>query len=97
MLGYLRAMVREVGRHVIPLGPHDQAIHNWLLYTGQLPGATIVANGTGRVQTMGAQREVYLSPDGTVLNPDGTRPAVIHQYDRHVGLAERLFEVYGAR
>lgn len=90
MLQYLRLMAAEVDRQVIPLGPHDQGIHNWLLHTGRLPFATIVANGAGRVLTMGAQRVVYLSPGGEVLNPDASRPAVLHQYDRHPRLSERL-------
>ncbi len=91
MMAYLEAMADEVDRHVVQLGPHDQAIHNWLLYQGRLAGARPVPNGTGRVQTMGEQREIYLSTDGAVLNPDGRPPAVLHQYDRHVGLAERLW------
>ena len=95
MLTYLRTMDREVRRHSFPLGPHDQAIHNWLLYTGQLPGATAVANGRGRVQTMGAQPEIYLASDGMVVNPDGTVPAVLHQYDRHRALTERFLSAYG--
>jgi hypothetical protein len=90
MMTYLRAMADELDRHVIPLGPHDQGVHNWLLYNGRLPDATPIANGTGRVLTMGAQNEIYLSPAGGVVKADGTRPAVLHQYDRHVGLAERL-------
>jgi hypothetical protein len=95
MVGYLRAMVAEVGRHQVPLGAHDQGMHNWLLRTNQLGNVTVVANGTGRVQTMGEQREIYLDLDGRVLNPDGSVPPVIHQYDRHAGLAARLFARLG--
>ncbi len=91
MLRYLAAMAGEVGRHTdVPLGPHDQAIHNWLLYTGALPNATVVPNGQGRTLTMGAQREVYLRPDGMVVRQDGTIAPVLHQYDRHSALASRL-------
>ena len=96
MIGYLMAMVREVAKHTIPLGPHDQGVHNWLLYTGQLPGASSIRNGAGRVQTMGAQAEVLVDSGGRVLNPDGTRPAVLHQYDRHGSLAAVLLERFSS-
>jgi hypothetical protein len=90
MTGYLRVMADEVRRHLPPLGPHDQAMHNWLLYTGRFDGSFSVSNGYGRVLTMGAQHHVEVSADGTVLNRDGSVPAVLHQYDRHVALAPRL-------
>lgn len=90
MLDYLAAMAGEVAKHVIPLGPRDQAIHNYLLFTGALPFAERVANGEGRVVTLGLNDEVHVSDDGTVLNPDGTMPSVVHQYDRFPGLADQV-------
>jgi len=94
MVGYLAAMSDEVNRHLPPLGPHDQAMHNWLLANGALEPAHAIANGHGRVLTMGALREVPVADDGTVLNSDGSVPAVLHQYDRHVALAPRLLAPY---
>jgi hypothetical protein len=91
---YLVAMADEVRAHLPPLGAHDQAIHNWLLATGRLPEATSVPNGHGRVLTMGAQRHIEVADDGTVLNHDGTVPAVLHQYDRHVDLAPTLLAAF---
>ncbi|HXY91019.1 MAG TPA: hypothetical protein VEP49_00945 [Acidimicrobiia bacterium] len=90
MIGYLGKMVEEVRRHVPPLGAHDQAMHNWLVYTGALGSPTIVPNGRGRVLTMGALTQVDATTDGVVLNSDGSVPAVLHQYDRHVELAHAL-------
>lgn len=90
MLAYLRAMATELDRHLIPLGPHDQAVHNRLLATGALPWVEAVPNGTGRVLTMGALGEVRRDHDGGVLNADGSRPPVLHQYDRHLALADEL-------
>jgi hypothetical protein len=83
-------MAGEVSLHLPPLGAHDQAIHNWLLYMDRLHGPVAVANGYGRVLTMGSQREIELATDGTVLNRDGSVPAVLHQYDRHIDLAPNL-------
>ncbi|HEY3673395.1 MAG TPA: hypothetical protein VGN51_20840 [Acidimicrobiia bacterium] len=96
MLAYLDAMCEEVDQHLPPLGAHDQAIHNWLLYHGGLGEPAIVANGYGRVLTMGEQRTVDVAPDGRVLNRDGTVPPVLHQYDRHVDLAPRLLAGLGS-
>jgi hypothetical protein len=90
MMGYLGAMADEVRRHLPPLGPRDQAMHNWLLYTDKFDTPLVVSNGYGRVLTMGAQHHVEVSADGTVINRDGSVPAVLHQYDRHVALAPRL-------
>jgi len=94
MEAYLATMADEVSAHLPPLGAHDQAIHNWLLATDRLPDATRVANGYGRVLTMGAQRHIDVTDDHTVLNHDGTVPAVLHQYDRHVDLAPALLAAF---
>jgi hypothetical protein len=94
MLAYLSAMEDEVGRHVPPLGPHDQAIHNWLLYEGRLGEPLVVENGYGRVLTMGAKSHIDVSTDGIVMNDDASVPAVLHQYDRHVALAHQLLAAY---
>lgn len=94
MLRYLAEMSREVRTHLPPLGPHDQAVHNWLLSTGALGSPHRVANGHGRVLTMGAQRDIELAADGTVVNHDGSVPAVLHQYDRHVDLAPSLLAAF---
>lgn len=90
MRRYLAAMADEVARHLPPLGPRDQAIHNWLLGRGLVEPARAVPNGHGRVLTMGAQDDIDLGDDDTVLNHDGTVPAVLHQYDRHVALVPLL-------
>jgi hypothetical protein len=94
MLAYLETMAAEIDLHLPPLGPHDQAVHNWLTYSGKLPNARLIANGSGRVLTMGAMSDAKRRSDGLVLNHDGSVPAVLHQYDRHVALAEELLQPY---
>lgn len=90
ILHYLTEMILEIMWRRRPMGAHDQGVHNWLLRTGRLPLATLVANGSGRVLTMGAMRSYETSSEGYVLNSDGSVPAVLHQYDRHKELQERF-------
>jgi len=95
ILTYLAAMSEELSRHRRPLGSHDQGAHNYLLRRRLLGSATIKENGHGRVLTMGGMATVHRDADGTVLNADGTVPAVLHQYDRHPSLATELIATLG--
>ena len=90
MLAYLRAMDAEVSRHLIPMGPHDQGVHNYLLHSGAFPFAQQIQNGSGRVATLSLLDDIRLDESGRVLNPDGTVPAVVHQYDRFGWLADAI-------
>jgi hypothetical protein len=80
-----------------PVYSGDQGIHNYLLRTGRLDPVKVVANGYGRVLTMGAMRTIERDADGYVLNRDGSRPAVLHQYDRHGPLAAELVALLTGR
>jgi hypothetical protein len=90
MLHYLKTMWEAILWRRRPLGSRDQGVHNHLLRSGRFGDVEIVRNGTGRVLTMGAMARIDRAEDGTILNSDGTVPAVLHQYDRHDGLAEEL-------
>lgn len=89
-LGYLAAMSGEVAKYRRPMGSHDQGVHNVLLHRDAFPATTVVPNGRGRVLTLGRMEAWPEAPDGTVLNEDGSVPAVIHQWDRHAELVERI-------
>ena len=90
MKNYLEIMAREVAAQKWPLGSHDQGIHNYLLYRGAFGDTTIQINGTGSILTVGGMKNLSIGPDGRVYNPDGSLPAIIHQYDRHTAHAARL-------
>lgn len=90
ILHYLREMSLAVAWRRRPLGSHDQGVHNYLLRSGRLGSPRIISNGDGRVLTMGAMQRCDRDDDGFVVTRDGSRPAVLHQYDRHPGLAEDL-------
>lgn len=97
ILDYLTRMSQAILWRRRPLGSHDQGVHNGLLRMGSLPSARVVPNGHGRVLTMGLLPQVNISPEGVVLNDDGTVPAILHQYDRHTSLAPVLVNRLAAR
>jgi hypothetical protein len=90
ILDYLTAMQSEIIWRRRPLGAADQAIHNYLIRTGRLPGAKVVRNEYGRVLTMFEMPSVQRNAAGELANIDGSVPAVLHQYDRLPALAKAL-------
>lgn len=96
VLHYLAEMSGAIAWRRRPLGSHDQGVHNHLLRAGRLGTPTVVPNGYGRVLTMGGLGQVRCDDSGRVLNADGSIPAVLHQYDRHRELAERVAETFGS-
>ena len=82
-LTYLQQFLAEVDRvRPLPWGT-DQAVTIKLIYSGAFPQATIVKNGCGEVQTLARQERFVFNARGNLLNADGTKPAIVHQYDRH--------------
>lgn len=77
----------------------DQGIHNYLIYTGRLKDVTLCPNRASEVLTMGLipPEEVLPQNDrGQFVDADGAPYAVIHQFDRHEALAERIRSRYEA-
>ncbi len=84
VMDYCRQLDTELMRHGIPLGPRDQAAHNFLLREGRLREVTRHSNGYGGVLTLPRLKLwPWFGSDGWPCNPDKTQPAVIHQYDRY--------------
>lgn len=90
IMGYLSAMRLEMQWRRRPLGSHDQGAHNHLIRHDRFSDARLIENGHGRVLTMGMMSTPSLDSAGRVLNADGTVPPILHQYDRHPELADRL-------
>jgi hypothetical protein len=78
-------------------GPTDQGYHNYLYYSGQLGKVKVYPQGHGPVNTIGAMNGRRVPADkkgplgafwkardkeGYVINWDGTRSPVVHQWDR---------------
>jgi hypothetical protein len=95
MSDYLHLMtteMRQLSAKVARRGGADTAIHNALLWTGQLGNVHRLETLASPVATLNGipAEEAKLSPRGTLLNTDGSEPSVVHQYDRVPELAASL-------
>ncbi len=91
---YLDAFLLSLpdARSVMRMGL-DQGIHNYLIYTGKLKDVTLYPNRTSEVLTMGLIRAIDELPrdeKGQFVDANGVPYAVIHQFDRHEGLAAQI-------
>jgi hypothetical protein len=92
MVRYLAAMTERL----LPFTPaprmagYDQGVHNVLVHTAALPDLTL-HDTHGPVLTLAATRgEPDMDDDGGVRNARGTRPVMVHQYDRKPALFARI-------
>jgi hypothetical protein len=73
---------------------HDQAFHNYLLWSGRLSrsvgGVRAHSNEEGPVTTIGWPQHLYRDRFGRVLNRNGTLVHIVHQYDRRKRLVASL-------
>lgn len=95
ILDYLRRFNQELfalGPTETGIGGADTAIHNMLLRTDQLGEPHLLEPLHSPVATLNGISEAAarLSPEGRLLNMDGSEPSVLHQYDRLRGVSERL-------
>jgi len=76
--------------HVI--GGIDQGVHNYLLRNDRLPPSRLLGNDTGPILTLNDvdPRAIQLDEEDRVLTEAGDVAHIVHQYDRHPDLAERL-------
>jgi hypothetical protein len=95
MREYLRLMTDEIlalGRRMARRGWFDQALHNVILWTRWPGPLRLLETLASPVATLGSVPEHELRSDATgrLLNADGAVISVLHQYDRHRSLQERL-------
>ena len=78
--------------HVV--GGVDQAVHNYLLYTGELGDTKVFGNDDGPVLTLNylVPESIDVNEDNQVFNLAGDLVHVLHQYDRHPELSQRLLQ-----
>ena len=87
ILAYLRVMVSSLVRLRYQWHGIDQAVHNYVIYTGLVPGVKLVGNGDGPVLTLG----IVPPAEVAAALPNGyDNVPIIHQYDRHPRLQELL-------
>ena len=91
--GYLAAMWHEMSekRYSSDCLRHDQAFHNWLLWSGALGvGVRACSAELGPVSTIGWPEHLYRDRYGRVLNRAGEVAHVVHQFDRRKQLVDSL-------
>ena len=89
MRRYLDTMLAEIKKKQCKSYGIDQGYHNFLLHSGRLGGEERTRRypqGTGPINTVGLISDAALplprDRQGFVLNRDGSRSAVVHQWDR---------------
>ncbi len=85
IMRYLSTMIEAATRakpESLGIDGIDQGIHNVIIQDATLKNFNLVENQR-HVATLGHVKpdRVSLSPDGKVINADGTMSAIIHQYD----------------
>ena len=93
---YLTRMCGEIWRclsKVAMVGQYDQGIHNYLIYNGSV-SAELTSNRDGIIATLHHEDPgtIRRDEDGGGIIVQGNRPAIVHQYDRHRGLANLIRE-----
>ena len=84
---YLISMCGEIWRclaRVAAIEQYDQAIHNYLIYNGQV-NLELTDNRAGMIATLHYESSSNIRIDAAtgVAKVQGKAPAIIHQYDRH--------------
>jgi hypothetical protein len=92
---YLRLMVDEIlllDARAAREGGADTAIHNFLLWTNQLGQIRLLETLESPVATLNGipPEDIDFSPEGRLLNRDGSLPSIVHQYDRQPAVARAL-------
>jgi hypothetical protein len=98
LMRYLRAFI-EVAFTVrsTRLNGGDQGVHNYLVRGPLGSTTTLLRNGESEVLTMGyltGERRFAMDADGRLIDFQGRLFNVLHQYDRHPELAEKLVQRY---
>jgi hypothetical protein len=83
---YLQMLLTEIISLRDAYGCADQAVHNRLLQQGRLAPVVRLYNEDTPVLTVGAEPNFTFDSAGFVLDGKGTRPTIVHQYDRHPAL-----------
>jgi hypothetical protein len=83
---YYDKMIQEIERIRATGRPlyqgEDQPIHNYLIYTNTFNPYIICHNGKGPITTVHHQQKLTFNRMGEMLNDDGTKIPIIHQWDR---------------
>jgi len=95
ILNYLKKMLLYINQKNIN-ECMDQAIHNYLIYSNQIEDIELFENENGPVLTLGYKKKetIRFNEEYLILNNNGYVVNVLHQYNRHLELTERLYKKY---
>lgn len=85
---YLDLMLKYI-LEIPNVGGMDQGIHNYLIYTGQLPNLHVIKDDEGPVSTISSfkpESKIRLNARKEVLGVDERPVNIVHQYDRYFPL-----------
>ncbi len=84
MMRYLDLMLHGLQKveMMTPVAGVDQAVHNEILHLNKIDGSVLFGNGNPLCNTMGHGDPLSLDIDSNVLANDGTKVAILHQFDR---------------
>ena len=74
---------------------HDQAFHNWLLWTNKFEPVKLWRQEDGPINTVGWPEHIHKDKDNNLINKNGELYNVVHQYDRHKDLSLHFTQKYG--
>lgn len=92
MLGGLQKVER-----MTPVAGVDQAVHNDILHLDKIPCSVLLGNGNPLCNTMGHGDPLSLDTMGNVLARDGTKIAILHQFDRIPEVAKPKMAAYSSQ
>ena len=75
----------------------DQGVHNYVVRTHLTEEVEFFANETGPILTLNHvdPQQVRFDAEEQFLNAEGAVVNVVHQYDRHPELMQRVLERFG--
>ena len=94
MRSYLSAMTQEIWRLFPRIGLRgyfDQAVHNWVIHGLGYPAEATLSE-KGLIATLGLMPPSYIAWDEprAAVRVFGKFPSIVHQYDRHPYLTEKI-------
>lgn len=94
MMQYLELMLDGLQKveRMTPVAGVDQAIHNEIFHHNRITGSVLLGNGNALCNTMGHGDPLSLDTDANVLDTNGVKVAVLHQYDRIPEVAKPKLE-----
>ena len=87
MVNYLELITPQLTSGIIGA---DMAVHNYMVHTNAFPNCEVFRNGDGGIATIGSTENHLFNVNGQLVNERGEVAAVVHQYDRHPNIVNKV-------